>query len=858
MLIQRLIYTFVLVLLVTPGLAQQKGAGAGAWYLNYERRYPDEPTNFAVTGQAERIQSIENVHYKYQAGNWHHIRCTPSVLSALLENGIVQQVYFAPSYPQTLCDTMRIVQNIDSVHSGFAPLISPFTGKDVIVGYIDTGIDFLHEDFQNADGSTRVLYYWDHTLPFDPSLTPGKYGYGQLWDSTHINNGTCLSSDGNAHGTTVSGAGSGNGLANGYHKGVAPECDLIIVETNFSLANWTLSIADAVDFIFSMADTLGKPCVINASVGDYLGSHDGTDPAAEVIDSLLDDMPGRIMVSAAGNSGAQGKYHVKGVVDADTSFCWFEVNPSSAFGVPAVYFDFWADTADFNNVQFAMGADNTSPLYEFRGRTQFYNIQDVLGVTTYDSIMAGPNKLSPVEFSASVVNGVYHIEMLLSNPDSSTYLFRFETVGSGDYDLWSGAWAGLSNIKHTAMPTVGAFPPVAHYHYPDTLSTIVSSWTCSPKVVTVGNFKNQYDYIDVNGNPFVLSGGPAGQLSANSSKGPNRLGVTKPDIAATGDGILASCPLWLQSSLIVSNPPMLSLGGEHVRNGGTSMASPIIAGIAALYLEKCPNATYQDFLNDLHAYGYEDGFTGVTPNNAYGYGKIDAFELLNSTNFGVTLTGDTLICDTPELFETVENNFVSYQWPTGETTPSIILDATDTIFVIVSDAQGCKAISDSIVVIKGTLPTYPVINIIGGGLITTTADSLIWYFEGDPIPNSNSQYYNPDSTGNFSVEVFSAEGCSYLSDPVFVDLSQLDELTQNEFIIFPNPFVNDMFLIKNEFRDVSLVITDISGKIVYQYSEINSDTLFLTLPLNELAAGSYFLSLYYENNFSSFKLVKAQ
>ena len=375
---------------------------------------------------------------------------------------------------------MRIVQNIDSVHNGEAPLTSPFTGKGVIVGYIDTGIDWNHLDFKNADGSTRVLYYWDHTLGYDAMLTPGKYGYGQVWDSASINNGTCTSLDNNAHGTTVAGAGSGNGLATGTHKGVAPDCDIIIVESDLNMANWTLSIADAVDFIFSMADTLGKPVVVNASLGDYLGSHDGTDPAAHVIDSLLDDMPGRIMVAAAGNSGAKGKYHVNATVDSDTSFCWFIVNPSSGFGVPAVYFDMWADTADFNNVQFAFAADNTSPGYEFRGRTQFFNIQNILGVTTYDSIMVGPNKLAPVEFSTQEINGVYHIELLISNPDSSTYLYRFETFGDGEYDLWSGAWMGASDIKNSSMPLVGDFAPIAFYNYPDTLCTIVSSWTCSP------------------------------------------------------------------------------------------------------------------------------------------------------------------------------------------------------------------------------------------------------------------------------------------------------------------------------------------------------------------------------------------
>ncbi|MBK6527629.1 MAG: S8 family serine peptidase [Crocinitomicaceae bacterium] len=141
----------------------------------------------------------------------------------------------------------------------------------VIIGYVDSGLDYNHADFKNADGTTRVLYYWDQTLGFDASLTPGKYGYGQVWDSTSINNGTCTSLDNNAHGTTVTGAGSGNGLATGTNKGVAPESDIIIVETNFSAPNWTLTVADAVDFIFSMADTLGKPAVVNTSVGDYLG-----------------------------------------------------------------------------------------------------------------------------------------------------------------------------------------------------------------------------------------------------------------------------------------------------------------------------------------------------------------------------------------------------------------------------------------------------------------------------------------------------------------------------------------------------------------------------------------------------------
>ncbi|MBK6527626.1 MAG: hypothetical protein IPG07_19995 [Crocinitomicaceae bacterium] len=91
------------------------------------------------------------------------------------------------------------------------------------------------------------------------------------------------------------------------------------------------------------------------------------------------------------------------------------------------------------------------------------------------------------------------------------------------------------------------------------------------------------------------------------------------------------------------------------------------------------------------------------------------------------------------------------------------------------------------------MPTFPIINIIGGGLITTTADSLIWYLEGLPISNSNSQYYNPDTSGNYFVQVYSSHGCSFESDPIYIDLSQIQELTQNQFVIFPNPFIEEIF-----------------------------------------------------------------
>jgi hypothetical protein len=353
-----------------------------------------------------------------------------------------------------------------------------------------------------------------------------------------------------------------------------------------------------------------------------------------------------------------------------------------------------------------------------------------------------------------------------------------------------------------------------------------------------------------------LSGGPAGQLSPNSSKGPNRVGQIKPDISATGDGMMSSCPIWLSDALVTSNPSMLAEGGRHVRNGGTSMASPVIAGIAALYLEKCPDASYEDFIDALHDEAYEDEYTGFTPNMGYGYGKIDAFQLLNSTNFEVSLIGDTLICDDPVDFSTIDGFYTTYEWFNGATEPVITMDETADVYTTVTNSQGCKGFSDTIHVVKGSLPLFPTINFIGGGLITVPAANYQWYFNGEPIDSTDAQYHNPDTTGYYSVEVFSEEGCSYLSEEVYVDHSQIIELKKNEFVLLPNPFVDKFHIIKSDFIQVDIIVSDLSGKIVYRSADITQDNLFISVDMSGAESGVYLLTLYYDDNFKSYKLVK--
>jgi subtilisin family serine protease len=386
---------------------------------------------------------------KYERGDLISVRIPLDKISEISTSKLIYPIEFSIEKGVELNDTMRVRNRVNEVHQGLAPLTQMYDGEDVIIGFIDSGIDYTHPDFQNPDGSTRVLAIWDQTKGLDASFTPSKYGYGQEWDSAQINAGISTHDlIGTHHGSTVAGSASGNGLASGYNKGVAPKSDIIMVETDFSRPNWFATVADAVDYIFSMADYYGKPCVINASVGGYLGSHDGLDAPALMIDDLLLEKSGRLMVCAAGNSGGYPAYHVRNEITADTTFTWFTVNTSSTFGYPAAYLSIWVDKQEFDDVYFAIGADKISPDFEFRGRTDFKNLlaDNMVDNVTNDALIVGANTLANIEYYVTEDNDRYEIIVFIPNPDSSQYYYRFITTTqtSGSYDMWAGSWMGIS------------------------------------------------------------------------------------------------------------------------------------------------------------------------------------------------------------------------------------------------------------------------------------------------------------------------------------------------------------------------------------------------------------------------------
>jgi hypothetical protein len=742
------------------------------------KNHPDEITVFCVPNSVSHLKLLEkeNISIKYKSSNWIFINAAPSWIDKHKKEGSLSDYYFEFAPPVALGDSARAAHFVNEVHAGDMPLGVPYTGKGVIIGVVDQGIDFLHEDFLDENGKTRVLRYWDHTVSGPNPPTP--YGYGQLWDSTAINNGTCTSTEtGTAHGSTVAGMAVGDGSANGSNKGMAPDANIVIVETNFNLPNWSLSIADACDYIFKVADSLGMPAIVNLSLGSYLGSHDGNDPATEYIESLVDEKPGRIVVCAAGNSGLKGKYHQQSSVSLDTNFVWFLNNPSASLGANTIFFDLWSDVSDAT-YDFALGADTPGPSYDFRGRTNFHGAQSSIGVTIFDTIWNGTNRIATFEAYTELIDGAYHLQMVVTNVDSTNYLYRFETKGSGKYDLWSGAWLGFNDMV-SSTPTPVEMPAIIYYKLPDAEQTIVSAWNCSEKIVSVGNVVNRSGHIDNNGNPYVNADPtPPGKICPKSSVGPTRHNLIKPDISAAGEVSLTAGPLWALANPIYNS--LIDSGGMHIRNGGTSMASPVVAGIAGLYLERCRYATYNDFLTDIKNTAIIDSYTGLVPNNNYGFGKINAFLTLQETTLPIqpiiSINGSN------ELTSTTENQ---YQWFLNNDT--IIGENAQTYTpqlpfgdytVLVINNDGCTNTSDPITITAGLdsfdynpLLTYP--NPVSDVITIKTdlqIENIVWY-------NSQGQIIQIPMLNGYSYNVKGLTKGTY-----FIEIKTKNEIFRSKFV----------------------------------------------------------------------------
>lgn len=159
------------------------------------------------------------------------------------------------------------------------------TGKGILVGVVDSGVDFFHPDFRNEDGSSRILRLWDQSINGNP---PEGYTRGTEYTKEEIDEALVLgetegrrlvpSRDVSGHGTAVLGIAAGNGtVSEGVNRGVAYESDLLVVKMGNAGENSfprTTELMEGIDYLVRQAAAMGRPIAINISFGNNYGSHE--------------------------------------------------------------------------------------------------------------------------------------------------------------------------------------------------------------------------------------------------------------------------------------------------------------------------------------------------------------------------------------------------------------------------------------------------------------------------------------------------------------------------------------------------------------------------------------------------------
>ena len=291
-----------------------------------------------------------------------------------------------------------------------------------------------------------------------------------------------------------------------------------------------------------------------------------------------------------------------------------------------------------------------------------------------------------------------------------------------------------------------------------------------------------------------------------------------------------------------------------MRNNGTSMASPVVAGVAALYLERCEKGNYQTFLNVIQNHSSSNIYTSGLPNNSHGYGIINALEIMQHQEFTATVQGDTNLCDGPNPVSiTSADSISSVMWSNSSTDFTIQQATAGDVYATVYNENGCAAKTDTITFVQHILETIDPITVSSDYLIFSTSSSSSsyqWTYDGVDIPGetNDSLILTSVQPGTYDCYTVGDGGCIVYAGSVGISLS-LPEVDPKSLTIYPNPAENKVSILSED-AIISVWLVDLAGKEISLKVEGNS------VEIGHLSEGIYQLMVETKEGIFHHKLVK--
>jgi minor extracellular serine protease Vpr len=552
---------------------------------------------------------------------------TAPYLAAL--DGILS-IEYRMTRPYPTMDSTRSQCRINEVHGTVAnSLTRHFTGKNVLIGFLDTGFDTHHPNFLDSLGHTRFVALWDQS---DTSAQrPNSYGYGLIRMQAEIDKDTAFGLQGSMHGTLTSSMGAGSDKKNPYW-GAAPDAMIIAVK----YGNASSDIVNGLHWIFSIADSLKMPCVVNMSIGIQEGPHDGT----SLIDRTIDAVSGKghIVVGSAGNDGNK-QVHKKFNLSAGVS--------DGTFFIPNTTVDSTSPSNVKRRVYSAIdiwGEANKSfsdTLYIFDVSTMSYKKSGTVILTnkksqSEDTLLWPDNVLGPdtiftytlVERNA--VNLKPHIQFAMNTANTNLACgMRLASTQTQIVHAWNPYKRNLIGLG------------LAGFSDGDTMYTVDEIGCTAKRIISVGSYFSKTVATTWDGVVIGAGDTTLGMWATWSSVGPTVDGRIKPEICAPGcmmTGALSSQAEDIGHTVVW--PDRSNLQGRYEWTLGTSVSSPVVAGIIALMLQANPTLTPETVVSVLQQTATKDKYTGelTTPDVRWGAGKVNALEALKKMGIPIAAT----------------------------------------------------------------------------------------------------------------------------------------------------------------------------------------------------------------------------
>jgi len=461
-------------------------------------------------------------------------------------------------------------------------------GEGIMIGFVDTGIDYENPVFRNLDGSTRIEEIWDQSI--QTGETPEDFLYGSVYGRERIDEALrsenpleiVPSQDTSGHGTFLASIAAGGANVENQFLGAAPESTIAVVklkEAKQYLKDYYFIARDAqcyqetdimlaVRYLDRLAKSRNMPLVLCIALGTNMGGHNSTTPLASILE-MYSNMVKRAVVVGVGNEANQ-RHHYMGTLTnmSDRREVEIQVNNEPLGFV----LELWTETPNIISVSLISPSGEQIPRIPIRQKS---------------------SELYQFVFERTEVQIDYRL--LVERTNSELVMFRFARPANGIWKIVVEPVQIADGIFHMWLPVREFLTGEVYFLQSNPNYTITSPGNAIAPI-TVAYYNGADNSIDI-----------------NSGRGYTRNERIKPDFAAPGVDVLGA-----------------ALRGQFVRRTGSSIAVGVTAGAAALLLEWIVYQLGGEGIDTIQIkslliLGTVRDPLNTYPNREWGYGRMNLY-----------------------------------------------------------------------------------------------------------------------------------------------------------------------------------------------------------------------------------------